>query len=249
MAPEQPVLMNNQRYEQAVPLDQLTPHPANPNQGDVGLLCELYDANGFAGAILAQEATGIIIDGETRWRAAKAKGLTTIPVMYVDVDDDRRDRLLAEWNESTRRGRNDEVKLLALLTGLATTPAGLEGAGFDGDDVDSLMARLNQPLHVSGSPTGAAYAETETEEAERENRIGGYVDIKQGGAITEMILVFTVEQRDEAADLMDAIRGLLGDGEARAAELVLFALRAAVPALENDTDALERIAAAYKPAP
>ena len=34
-------------------------------------------------------------------------------------DDDTRDRLLASLNESTRRGMNDESKLIALLSGLA----------------------------------------------------------------------------------------------------------------------------------
>lgn len=132
-----------QRYEAEVPLDQLVPHPANPNEGDAGLLCTLIDANGFAGAVMAQEGTGILIDGETRWRAAHEKHLPTLPVIWLDVDDDARDRLLAEWNESTRRGVNNEAKLLDLLTGLAHTPRGLEGAAFDGDDIDDLMNRLD----------------------------------------------------------------------------------------------------------
>jgi hypothetical protein len=132
-----------QRYEAAVPLARLTPHPANPNQGDVGLLTQLLEANGFAGAVLAQESTGILVDGETRWHAAAAEGLGEIPVIWLDISDDTRDRLLASINEAGRRGANDEAKLLALLTGLAVTPRGLEGAAFDGDDLDALIKRLN----------------------------------------------------------------------------------------------------------
>jgi 16S rRNA G966 N2-methylase RsmD len=132
-----------QRYESHVPLDRLTPHPANPNESDLGLLCDLIDANGFAGAVLAQESTGLLIDGEHRWRTALEKGMTGLPVLWLDVDDDQRDRLLASLNESTRRGRNDEAKLVALLTGLAQTPRGLTGSAFDGDDLDALMASLN----------------------------------------------------------------------------------------------------------
>ena len=131
-----------QRYEAEVPLDRLVPHPANPNDGDVGLLCDLFDANGFGGAVLAQESTGILIDGETRLHAAEAQDLPFLPVIWLDVDDDTRDRLLAEYNESTRRGRNDEQKLLDLLTGLAATPRGLAGTAFDGDDMDDLVNRL-----------------------------------------------------------------------------------------------------------
>jgi len=131
-----------QRYEPDVPLDRLTPHPANPNQGDSGLIGELLEANGFVGAILAQESTGIIIDGEHRRRAALDHGMTTLPVVWLDVDDDSRDRLLASLNESNRRGLNDEPKLVALLKGLAVTPKGLTGTAFDGDDLDGLVRRL-----------------------------------------------------------------------------------------------------------
>jgi hypothetical protein len=143
-----------QRYEEHVALDRLTPHPANPNDGDLGLLSGLLDANGFGGAVLAQESTGLLIDGETRWRTAMERGMTGLPVIWLDVDDDARDRLLASWNESTRRGRNDESKLVALLTGLAQTPRGLEGAAFDGDDLDALMAGLNG-VQGGGGPGGS----------------------------------------------------------------------------------------------
>jgi DNA modification methylase len=131
-----------QRYEEHVPLDRLTPHPANPNQGDLGLLSELIEANGFAGAVLVQASTGIIIDGEHRYRAALEEGMTGLPVLWLDVTNDERDRLLASLNESTRRGRNDEAKLIALLTGLAQTPRGLEGTAYDGDDLDAMIAAL-----------------------------------------------------------------------------------------------------------
>jgi DNA modification methylase len=141
-----------QRYEEHVELSRLVPHPANANEGDLGLLSGLLDANGFGGAVLAQEGTGILIDGETRWRTALERGMTGLPVLWLEVTDDQRDRLLASWNESTRRGRNDESKLVALLTGLAQTPRGLEGAGFDGDDLDALMAGLNGEQGGGGRP-------------------------------------------------------------------------------------------------
>jgi hypothetical protein len=132
-----------QRYEANVPLSQLHPHPANPNQGDIGLIASLIDANGFAVPVLAQESTGIIVDGEHRWVAARQRGMSALPVVWLDVDDDTRDRLLASLNESTRRGMNDEAKLIALLSGLASTPKGLAGAAYDGDDLDEMIARAN----------------------------------------------------------------------------------------------------------
>jgi hypothetical protein len=139
-----------QRYEAEVPLDRLTPHPMNMNEGDQGVLSELLDANGFGGAVLAQESTGLLIDGETRWRTALAKGMKSLPVIWLDCTDDTRDRLLASLNESTRRGRNDASKVVALLTGLVKTPRGLEGTAFTGDDLDDVVRSLNPPAR--GNP-------------------------------------------------------------------------------------------------
>jgi DNA modification methylase len=131
-----------QRYEAAVALGKLTPHPGNPNQGDTELLRELLGANGFAGAVLAQEGTGTIIDGETRWRAAQADGMPDVPVLWLQVDDDGRDRLLASINEATRRGTNDEARLVALLQPLADSERGLAGTAHTGEQLSDLVAAL-----------------------------------------------------------------------------------------------------------
>lgn len=223
----------DQEFDPAVPLDRLTPHPANPNQGDVGLLCELIDANGFAGAVMAQKSTGIIIDGEHRLKAARARGMATIPVLWADVDDDKRDRLLAEWNESTRRGHNDMASLVALLQGLESTPQGLAGTAFDGDALDRMVAELNQPLVIPDAPTEARYAEDEDEAEARRNAIAGYTDRKAGGALAEMILVFTQDDRAEVGRLLDAARAGYGDKDLRGADLMLRGLRVLTAALDG----------------
>jgi len=134
-----------QRYDPCIPLGRLTEHPANPNQGDEGSVCESLDAHGFYGAVLVQESTGIVFAGNTRLRSARDKGMPGIPGFWCDVDDDTRDRILSVDNEATRKGRNDESKLVALLTGLAQQPRGLEGTGFDGDDLDALIAAMGGP--------------------------------------------------------------------------------------------------------
>ncbi len=149
------IRMVPQRYEEHVEFAKLTPHPANPNQGDQGLLGELLEANGYAGAILAQESTGIIVDGETRMKAAIAEGLAGGPVIWLDVTDDERDRLLASWNESGRRGMNDMAKLVALLRGLAPTPRGLAGCAFDGGDLDRMIYDLTGPRPLGTGPDDA----------------------------------------------------------------------------------------------
>jgi len=239
------VQMIPQEYDPAVPLAELTPHPANPNEGDLGQLCELLDANGFAGAVLAQKSTGLLIDGEHRLIAAREKGMATIPVLWLDVTDDVRDRLLTSINESTRKGRNNEARLLNLLTGLSSTPRGLEGTAFDGDDMDSLLARLNGPVPVPGAPTGSEYAETDGEQAERGDM--RYNDRTAGGNLVEMILVYSTEQREEVGTLVDELRGALNDPKGRTPDVMLFAMRVAVAALSDDMAKVGSLIGSYNP--
>lgn len=214
-----------QEFEPEVALDRLTPHPANPNEGDDGLLSETLDEVGFAGAVLAQKSTGILIDGETRYRVALARGMTTLPVMWVDVDDETRDRMLAEWNETGRRGRNNEQKLIDLLVGLAGTARGLAGTAHSGDQLDDLIAGLNGPLEITDAPSDGDYSETEDEEQARRDRIDRYRDTQQGGALVEMILLYPADQHTEVAALLANWREIHGV-DAKAADIILDALRA-----------------------
>lgn len=131
-----------QRYEPAVPLDRLVLHPANPNSGDLGAISASLDTLGFYGAVLAQESTGIICAGNHRLKAALAAGMPTLPVVWLDVDDDARDRILIMDNQATRLGMWDEPALVTFLQGLAITPQGFSGTGFDGDDLDVMIRHL-----------------------------------------------------------------------------------------------------------
>jgi len=174
-----------QQYDQAVPLDELTPHPANPNVGDLDLLDELLAANGFAGCVLAQKSTGVLIDGEHRWRSLRERGAKTIPVIWLDVDDDRRDRLLASMNEATRRGKNDEAKLIALLKPFEARPGGMAGTAFS---VDQLAALVRHRASVTANP------------ADPNSEWEGMPDFAQGdmtGAFATHVHFMTEDDADE----------------------------------------------------
>ena len=131
----------NQGYE-LVPLDAIKPHPRNANQGDFGAIDESVDLNGFYGAIVVNKRTGHILAGNHRWMVAREKGMPTIPVTWVDVDDLEELRIMIVDNRTTRLGQDDETKLAAILAELAATPLGLQGTGFDGDDLDDIIGRL-----------------------------------------------------------------------------------------------------------
>jgi DNA modification methylase len=172
--PEAPpdIALVPQRYEGYVPFDQLTPHPLNANEGDLGLLDELLRANGMGGAILVQENTGLIIDGEQRRAVAMEAGLLGGPVIYMDVSDDEVVRFLASWNEAGRRGINNMAKLITMLKGLVPTARGLDGTAFRGEDLDTMIASMEFTPPSGGQRLGADPDEVPEPPAEPVTRRG-----------------------------------------------------------------------------
>lgn len=129
-----------QQYEMAS-VGAVRPHPANPRQGDVGAIYESIEANGFFGAVLAQRSTGYILAGNHRYKAAMEAGLQSVPVIWADVDDDRALRILLADNRTNDKASYDDNALAAILSDLANT-SDLVGTGYDGDDLDQLIADL-----------------------------------------------------------------------------------------------------------
>lgn len=106
----------SQTYE-LVPPNALEAHPDNPRVHDLDAIRESIRVNGFAGALIAQKSTSRIIAGHGRWLAAQDLGLASVPVVFLDVDDDRALRILLADNEAD----------------LSSSEAGLEGTLFEVD--------------------------------------------------------------------------------------------------------------------
>lgn len=124
-------------------LGALKIHPRNANQGDFGAIQQSVETNGFYGTIVANKRTGHILAGNHRYAVAKAMNYTYVPVAWVDVDDEQELRILIADNRTTRLGIDNEASLTELLAELAATPTGLTGTGFDGDDLDRMIADLS----------------------------------------------------------------------------------------------------------
>jgi len=134
-----------QEYDPAIPIDQLTEHPDNYNQGDIGAISVSMDSHGFYGAVIAQRSTGRILAGNHRYRTAQVKGAHTIPGFWLECDDDEAAEILAVDNRTTHLATFDEAKLVELLTRAAHSPRGLAGTGYSGDDLDDLIQQLQPP--------------------------------------------------------------------------------------------------------
>jgi DNA modification methylase len=148
----------NETIEQ-VPIGDLQPHPRNPRRGDVGAIQASIGHHGFYGTVVAQRSTGRILAGNHRWLAAKAAGLTEVPVAWVDVDDEQAERILLVDNRANDLASYDDEALLELLRELQATDDGLAGTGFDDAAMDALLAE------AAGRPAAADDAPEPEEQA------------------------------------------------------------------------------------
>ena len=125
-----------------VPIDELTPHPDNVREGDIGAISQSLEAHGQYRPIVVQESSNRIIAGNHTWKAAKALGWTQIAATFIDVDDEQAYRIMLVDNRTNDIATYDDRSLADLLVTLAETPTGLAGTGYDGDDLDLLLADL-----------------------------------------------------------------------------------------------------------
>lgn len=160
----------NQSYELA-DVNTLSPHPRNPNEGDIGAIVDSIETNGFYGAIVAQTSTRHIIAGEHRWRAAREAGITHVPVIFVDADDTASIRIMLADNRTAELARRAESELYDLLRDLATdTPARLSGTGYDMDFLDDLRLSIEAStasLTASDEPLSAQASSDDADEEPR----------------------------------------------------------------------------------
>jgi len=133
-------------YEGRVDVDALETDGDNPNEmtdEQFGLLCDRMRQNGWLGGPVVTNTSGVIADGEHRWRAAQDIGLSEVPVRQFDIDESTRRLWRQELNKihgehDTKRdaleydylldaGKSDEVHALT------------EAAD---EDLDELLAEI-----------------------------------------------------------------------------------------------------------
>jgi ParB/RepB/Spo0J family partition protein len=126
-----------------VEIDRIQPHPRNVRQGDIGALIESLKAHGQYRPIVVQRSTGYILAGNHTWHASKQMKASHIQVVWADVDNDEAIRILLVDNRTNDLATYDDHELAHLLEALVMTPDRLHGTGYSPDDLDSLLALLN----------------------------------------------------------------------------------------------------------
>jgi ParB-like chromosome segregation protein Spo0J len=134
-----------------IPIDQLTGHPRNARQGDVGAISQSLARFGQQKPIVAQrrdDGPHVVVAGNHLLAAARALGWTEVAANVADMDDATALAYLVADNRTQELGSYDEDVLASILSDLAKD-GDLEGTGYDGDDVDSMLDSLapKDPVH------------------------------------------------------------------------------------------------------
>lgn len=131
---------------QQLPVADLALLPGNPRQGDIGAVSESMRVNGIYQPIIVNKGTHTgrpleIIAGNHRAQAAQQLGHDTVPAIVLDVDDEAAARIALADNRTSDLATYDTDALLVMLQQLPD----LTGTGYDGDDLDALLADNEVP--------------------------------------------------------------------------------------------------------
>jgi len=137
---------------QKKPINSIKPHPKNVRQGDVGAIAQSLEAHGQYTPILVQKKTGHIVKGNHTWAAAKVLGWTEVAVLELDISDRNALELLLTDNKTSDQAMYDENALAELLESLSKDKQSLAGTGYTGDDLDDLLASLQERFQPSKTP-------------------------------------------------------------------------------------------------
>jgi ParB-like chromosome segregation protein Spo0J len=128
------------------PIDEVRPHPENPNNGDVDAICESIEVNGMYRPVYAQKSTSFVIVGNHTWEAAKRLDAKVVPVVWLDVDDEAAKRLMLADNKIASLAMLDPSAELALLEELAASETDLQGTGYRARDLEVLRHLAEIPV-------------------------------------------------------------------------------------------------------
>lgn len=106
----------------------LRPHPLNPTiHADVQrkTLVALFEKVGWVQTILVNRRSGYVLDGHLRLEEALAAKETSVPVTWIDLDEDEERKVLALLNRLSTLAATDTVLLEELLAQVRTDAAPL----------------------------------------------------------------------------------------------------------------------------
>ena len=136
-------------FDELVAIEKLVPNPRNPNQhpqSQIAILAKVIAHQGWRSPIVVSSRSGFIVAGHGRYEAAKALGLSQVPVDYQDfpTDADEYAHLVAD-NRIAELSEADEAGLREILGELKASDFDMELSGFDAGALEKALAGLEEP--------------------------------------------------------------------------------------------------------
>lgn len=141
-----------------VSVNELIVHPRNARRGNIDAIVASIEANGWWGTLVAQKSTKHVLAGNHRLMAAQVMGMATVPVYWIDCDDDEATRILLADNRVADLADYDDQALLDLLSDFDND---LVGLGFDERDIEELTLSFEAPEPPNEFPSFDETLETE----------------------------------------------------------------------------------------
>lgn len=144
-----------------VPVEEVLPNDYNPNrqsEHDFELLLRSMEEDGFTQPIICLRDSKKIVDGEHRWRAAKALGYTEVPVVYTDMTAEQ--ARISTLRHNRARGSED-VELTAVLLRDLRELGALDWAAdslmLDEVELERLLEDIPAPEALAGEEFSGAW--------------------------------------------------------------------------------------------
>jgi ParB-like chromosome segregation protein Spo0J len=124
-------------------ISELLAAPYNPRQigeEDFAALVESIKRFGFVVPVVFNTRTGWLVSGHQRVKAAAQLGMTEVPTLEIDIDEDQEKLLNVAMNRI--RGKFDAEKLSTIFEELIGAGEEVEITGFDALEVAEINAML-----------------------------------------------------------------------------------------------------------
>ena len=130
-------------YDKLVKVEELIPHPKNPNthpQNQIKILAQNIRYHGWRHPIVVSKLSGYIVAGHGRLEAAKELGGSIVPVEYQNfASEDNELAVLVGDNRLAELSSLDLNGLQDIIDGFKASDFDTILAGFEPTDLDALL--------------------------------------------------------------------------------------------------------------
>ena len=130
-------------YDKLVKVEELIPHPKNPNthpQNQIKILAQNISYHGWRHPIVVSKLSGYIVAGHGRLEAAKELGVSIVPVEYQNfASEDNELAVLVGDNRLAELSTLDLNGLQDIIDGFKASDFDTILAGFEPTDLDALL--------------------------------------------------------------------------------------------------------------